>query len=75
VIEGANHYGICDENNPPGAIPDPTPPTLEQEEAVARVARWTGFWLRARLRNDPIAKVWLYIFGGSLDGVVTVRTD
>ena len=25
TIDGANHYGISDENNPPGAIPDPNP--------------------------------------------------
>lgn len=75
TIEGANHYGICDVNNPRGAIPDPSPPTIEQEEAVARVARWTGLWLRAQLQNDPTAKFWIYTLGGSLDEVVQVQTD
>lgn len=73
-IEGTNHYGICNENNPPGAIPDLNPPTLDQSDAIARMARWTGLWLQAQLRNDPIAKVWLYLRSGSLDGIVTART-
>ena len=74
-IDGANHYGICDENNPSGAQPDVTAPTLRQEQATARVAHWTGLWLRAHLRKDPFAKFWLYKLGGSLDEVVIVETD
>jgi hypothetical protein len=44
-------------------------------QATARVARWTGLWLRAQLKKDPIAKFWLSTLGGSLDEVVTVETD
>jgi len=75
TISGANHYGISDVNNPPGAQPDFTPPTLPQSEAVARVTRWTGLWLRAQLRNDPFARWWIYQAEGSLDGVVEVCTE
>jgi dienelactone hydrolase len=72
VIEGANHYGICDENNPPGAIPDPTPPTLEQKKAVKRVAKWTALWLQAQLLGDQKAEKQ---FDKTEHGKVMVRTD
>jgi hypothetical protein len=75
TIGGTNHYGICDENNSPGAIPDLTPPTLDQEKATARVAKWTGLWLRAQLKDDLDSQFRLYTLGGSLDEVVTVETD
>ncbi len=51
-IEGANHYGICDENNPAGAGPDPNVPTLSQAEAAHTTARWIGLWLRDQLQDD-----------------------
>jgi hypothetical protein len=51
-IEGANHYGICDENNPAGARPDPNVPTLSQKEAADATAKWIGLWLRDQLLDD-----------------------
>jgi dienelactone hydrolase len=75
TVAGANHYGITDENNPPGAVPDPQAPTLAQDRATAAVARWSGLWLRAQLDRDPLARWLIYREGGSADGVVTVRTD
>ncbi len=91
TIGGANHYGICnvncDVNNPcvppappaplfpPAPQPEFSQPTLSQNEAVARVARWTGLWLRAQLKNDPVAQWWIYQLEGSLDEVVEVCTE
>lgn len=75
TVAGANHFGITDTGNPPGAAPDPIPPTLSQERATTEVARWSGLWLRAQLRDDPIARTLIYRVGGSRDGVVTVRTN
>ncbi len=75
TVAGANHYGITDVQNPPGAAPDPVAPTLPQARATTEVARWSGLWLRAQLVDDPIARTLIYRVGGSLDGVVTVRTD
>jgi predicted dienelactone hydrolase len=75
TIKGANHYAICDENNPAGAKPDPSAPTLEQDVATEAVARWTGLWLRAQLQGDPLAREWIYQIGGSPDGVVQVSTN
>lgn len=74
-IAGANHYGICDENNPPGARPDANVPTLTQAQANGYVNHWIGLWLRAQLRDDHRAQHWIEDFGGSRDGVVTVVTD
>jgi dienelactone hydrolase len=74
TLDGANHYGICDRNNPVGAIPDPIDPTLNQRVARFQVARWTGLWLRAHLRDDPWAWFWLEEVGGSFTGVVTVAS-
>ncbi len=72
TIEGANHFAICDEDNPVGANPDPNAPTLDQDLATAYVARWTGLWLRMQLKDDPLARQWIDRIGGSLDGVVQV---
>lgn len=70
-IEGANHYGICDENNPPGAQPDPVDPTLKAV-AVQRVGKWTALWLRAQLLGDPKAEKQL---DKAKHGKVIVSTD
>lgn len=74
-IIGANHFGITDRNDPPGARPDPLAPTLFQPVANYHIARWIGYWLRFHLRDDPWAAFWLYSVGGSFDGVVDVTTD
>ena len=75
TVAGANHYGITDVVNPPGAAPDPVAPTLPQERATTEVARWSGLWLRAQLVHDPIARALISRVGGTPDGVVSVRTD
>ncbi|MBK1643551.1 hypothetical protein CKO25_02525 [Thiocapsa imhoffii] len=74
-IEGANHFGITDQNDPPGAWPDPLQPTLPQPVANHYVAQWIGYWLRFHLRNDPWAEIWLYRIGGSFAGIVEVTID
>jgi dienelactone hydrolase len=74
-IDGANHYGICDRNNPPGATPDPLQPTLSQSAANFNSLRWIGLWLRAFLKDDPWADIWLYDIGGSFNGVVDAIVD
>ena len=73
-IEGANHYGINDVNNPPGATPDPSPSLISQTEALDRIATWSALFLRAELWSDPIARFYVYKSGGSIDGTVTVTS-
>lgn len=53
-IEGANHFGITDVNNPPGAVPDPVPPTTPQLAAVQQVAQAVGRFLLARLHGGVV---------------------
>ena len=42
---GANHYGITDVNNPPGAIPDPESQIISQEESIEEIALASGQFL------------------------------
>jgi hypothetical protein len=74
-IRGRTHFGICDENNPAGAHPDPAKPKLDQEASVSAIALWAALWLRANLENDHVARQWLYRIGGSIDGVVKVLAE
>jgi hypothetical protein len=75
TLNGANHYGICDENDPPGATADPIAPTLGQAESNFNAARWIGLWLRAQLKDDHWAQFWIYRVGGSFNGVVDVVAE
>ena len=55
TIEGANHYGITNEDN----LRDPIRPTLEQDIANETIARWTSLFLRANVLGDSDAAVLL----------------
>lgn len=52
TVEGANHYGITNEDNP---LRDPSRPTLEQAAATSTIARSSGLFLRATMLNDRTA--------------------
>ena len=65
TVDGANHYGITDANNPPGADADPNPPTLDQAAANETVARWSAMFLLAHLLGDAEAED--YVYGGTGD--------
>ncbi len=45
-IGGANHYGICNEDDP---IAELSAPTLDQQEGIRQLVDWTHLWLRANL--------------------------
>ncbi len=75
VVEGANHFGITDINNPPGASPDPNSPELEQAIATETIARWSALFLRATVLNDGRATSYLNRTGDRLDQNVTVMTE
>ncbi|MFW5739469.1 MAG: alpha/beta hydrolase family protein [Myxococcota bacterium] len=63
TIEGANHYGITDVNDPPGADADPNAPTMPHSIANETVARWTAMHLRAHMHADGDAHD--YVYGGT----------
>lgn len=76
-VEGANHYAICDDNNPAGARPDPVAPTLRQDVANATVGAWMGLWLRAHLLRDPLARFHFFAHeaNGQAGGAAGVTSD
>lgn len=60
TIEGSNHYGITNLNNPPGAKPDSSNPTLDQSQGIETIAQWTAYFLRAHLYQDLEARAQIY---------------
>ncbi len=74
-LEGANHYGITNVNNPPQAPLDPRLPDLPQEIALDTLARWTGVFLRAWVFEDAIARDYLGQMLGTIDPVVSLEGE
>jgi len=68
LVEGANHYSITNENSD-RAI---NPPLLEQSEAIATIAHWTGQFLRAHLWEDTTAFEAVYGEDNDADETVTI---
>lgn len=68
-LEGANHYGITNEDNPIRAVNEPT---LEQEIAIETTARWSGAFLRAYVLEDQEALEYINTSGDAQDPNVTV---
>lgn len=68
TVEGANHYGITDEDS----LRDPLRPSLEQDIANETIARWSGLFLRASIFNDRDAFDYIYNTGDALDDNVSV---
>lgn len=69
TVEGANHYGITNEDNPKR---EPNRPTLDQATANGAIGRWSGLFLRSRLLGDRGAFDYVYNTGGDLDPNVNV---
>ena len=61
-IEGANHYGMCDADVPPGASAKEGEPDQALPNAVsaARYGFWAGLFLRAHIHNDKRAAARIY---------------
>ena len=70
-IEGTNHYGLTDDNPPPTALGDLNDPTLDQDVALAAVARWFGLFLRATVLDDGAAHRFVFENGGEPGITVT----
>lgn len=75
LVEGANHYGIANQHNPPGAPVEPYRPTIPQEMAIEAIARWSGAFLRAYALNDATALDYVQRVGGGTDELVTLRGE
>jgi hypothetical protein len=69
TVEGANHYGITDLDNP---LREPSRPTLAQSIATKTIARWSGIFLQAHLQGSVGALDYIYNTGDALDPNVSV---
>ena len=75
TVNGANHYGITNINNPPGARIDPNIPMLEQEESIETIARWSALFLRAYTLDDGGVLNYIDTTSDALDENVTVLSQ
>lgn len=69
---GANHYGICNQNNPPGADADSNAPTIDQTVAIETTARWSALFLRATVLDDLDALDYISSTGQTSDNNVSI---
>ncbi|MEG3880619.1 hypothetical protein QT972_24975, partial [Microcoleus sp. herbarium7] len=74
AVRGANHFGITNVNNPPGANPDRNNSTLDRAVGIETIARWSGLFLRANMLEDPVASDYIYSKGDALDPNVSVTS-
>ena len=72
LVDGADHFGMADVNEPPGAVlSDEEPPqTVPQSITASRFAQWSGLYLRAWMYYDWLA-YWQLASGG--DEFVSVK--
>ncbi|MBK1719620.1 alpha/beta hydrolase family protein [Thiocystis violacea] len=49
-VTGANHYGICNEDDPEA---DASTPTLDQQRGLDQIVGWTSLWLESHLTPSP----------------------
>jgi hypothetical protein len=68
-VEGANHYGITNENSDRAV----NPPQIEQCEAMATIAYWTAQFLRAHLWDDTEA--FEAVYGADTSEAVTITAQ
>lgn len=71
TVEGANHYGIMNQDSDR----DPSRSTLDQTTANGAIGRWSGLFLRSHLLGDQGAFDYVYKTGGDLDPNVNVTSQ
>jgi len=72
TVEGANHYGITNEDNPER---EPNRPTLDQATATETIASWSGLFLRANLLGDCGAFDAVYNASPTFDSNVSIISE
>lgn len=72
-LSGANHYGLTNRQDPPGANDESQPQSLTQAESIEASARWAAQFLLAQL-GDTAAADYVYTTGDAADDLVTVST-
>lgn len=74
TVNGANHYGITNTNNPGGSMADSRTPTLTQSVSIETIARWSAVFLLATVSGDPAAKDYVMNTGKTKDSNVSVSS-
>ena len=74
-VVGANHYGICDQDNPPGAASESAQPELDQGVSMETIARWSALFLRGHVLGDQGAVDYVHSSGGPGDENVNVVSE
>jgi len=86
-IKGANHYGLCDVNNPGNpnfpeddkidgtSTPQNAEPKLNQDISIETNARWVALFLRAHALGDAAALEYVSTTGKYLDSNVEVSYE
>lgn len=69
TVEGANHYGITNQDN---LVREPSRSTLDQSIATETISRWSALFLQAHLQGSPGALDYIYNTGDALDRNVSV---
>jgi dienelactone hydrolase len=73
TIAGANHYGVCDGDNPSGAAAEATAPTLAQADAIRANASAAAWFLRAVALDDAASMAWLR--ATTMHGAIALAAD
>jgi dienelactone hydrolase len=64
TVEGANHYGITNQDN---LVREPSRPILDQSIGVETISRWSALFLQAHLQGSQGALDYIYNTGDALD--------
>ena len=85
AVEGTNHFGITNDNNPlnppttpeavPAIVPDPNPQEIPQAIAIDTIATWSALFLRATVLEDASAYDFVFGTGDELDSNVSVINE
>ena len=85
AVEGTNHFGITNDNDPlnppttPEEVPPITPETNPQEIpqliAIVSIATWSALFLRATVLEDANAYDFVFETGDELDSNVSVVSE
>jgi len=73
-LDYANHYGIADAQNIPGATPDPSSQTKSQDWSTTKIAKIIAVALDAHVNNKASALDKIYV-SRSLGGHITVSAS
>jgi hypothetical protein len=69
TVEGANHYGLTNQDN---LKREPNRPTLDQATSIETISRWSALFLQAHLNGNKQALKYIYQTGDGLDPNVSV---